>query len=169
MLNRTRTMSLAVALFMIACGEDAAPPTGTAGGASTAAGNGAKVCTDGLMSTPGSASDPCAAQQATCGATGKSYAACSANKWTTCVCMPNPVAAAVCGNGVVEAPELCDTTVGTLTCAGMGLGTGTLTCDSSCQLSVAMCVAIGTSTGGTGNTGGTGSSIGTAGSGGTGR
>jgi hypothetical protein len=62
-------------------------------------------------------------------------------------------AAAVCGNGVIEAPEMCDgANLGTASCAQLVGGGGTLLCDpSTCTFDDSMCL-----TGAGGGGGGTG-------------
>jgi hypothetical protein len=45
-----------------------------------------------------------------------------------------------CGNGFIEGSEQCDNlNLGGETCASLGHGSGTLSCDSFCQFDVNMC------------------------------
>ncbi len=55
-------------------------------------------------------------------------------------CAGNVCAASVCGNGVIEAGEACDgNAIGGATCGGEGFDSGTLRCDTQCQLDPTSC------------------------------
>lgn len=65
----------------------------------------------------------------------------------------NPPAAPVCGNGTIEAPEMCDgANLGGASCAQLGFAGGTLICDpATCSFDDSMCMS---GAGGAGGTGG---------------
>lgn len=61
---------------------------------------------------------------------------------TGMVCTPANVGTSYCGDGVVDANEDCDTTlgVGSNTCVTVGYGSGTLACGPGCRFDVSQCV-----------------------------
>lgn len=54
----------------------------------------------------------------------------------------------VCGDGMIEGPETCDSTqLGSASCTGLGFAGGMVTCTSTCSVSVAGCIAPGCNNG----------------------
>jgi len=134
-------LSTLVLIALAGCGGDNAPSTPSLA-----------PCVMNSKSTllvgMGPGKDPCPQDNPACVAmAGKAVATCGPNgAWGQCVCEAMP-AAPVCGNGVKEGTEQCDTNdLGGMTCQAMGK-TGVLTC-SACMLNVATC--MGGATAGTG-------------------
>lgn len=168
MFEHIRSIALVAGLLAVAaCG----------GGDSGSGGGGAK-CTNGMMSSPGIAGDPCTAAEADCTATGGTeMALCTNGSWGTCTCVPGATGSAqsattakgpTCGDGVVTAPEMCETGLpSTYTmCSQLMPGSiGLLNC-TGCKYDTSLCTMMtkaptggsGAATGGTGamSTGGTG-------------
>jgi len=44
-----------------------------------------------------------------------------------------------CGNGIIEAGEACDVSLGGLSCSTLGFSSGTLSCDSNCNIVSSAC------------------------------
>ena len=161
MFTRAFRFVVASSVVLAACGADEAPEP---------------ECMGTEMSTPNQANDPCPQDSEACTvAGGKAYAMCVDGQWSKrCMCipqsntagtgmtsMPAKASTAICGDGVITAPnEACDNTnLNAATCASLGFnGGGTLLCNATtCNYDTIMCrmsVTPGTGTGGTNGGGG---------------
>jgi hypothetical protein len=129
------SLVLAASLTLFACGSGAA--------------GGGPICTLGQESSPGAVDDPCPQQGTDCAnAGGSAFALCTEEGvWAaecTCRLAGGSSGTAVCGNGVREGSEQCDTSdLGGGTCA-MSNGAGTLLCDpATCTYDFSMCTNTG--------------------------
>ena len=155
-------------MVVVACGGDDPKPSG---------------CTTGQMSTPGGADDPCQQNDMRClMLNGKGVAMCNGGTWGQCYCMapqapstPSTAgttgATTTCGDGVVQANEMCEQgkVPSGMTCESlMGKGATGLVMCKQCMIDTTMCAAP-TTTGGGGSgamvTGGSGAMVGAGGSG----
>jgi hypothetical protein len=144
-------------------------------------GSGAAGCPNGTMSSPGTATDPCASSQPTCAVSNtQAISMCSNGAWGQCMCVATAASQANaatggpkkgCGDGIVQAElgEMCEMSMAAPPCATLMPGsTGLVNC-VDCKYDTRLCTvmpkantggsgAATTATGGTGamSTGGTG-------------
>lgn len=123
---------LAVALLTVSCADDAVLPTD----GSSSTGSSSSIATAGLDSTDSGTVDTTVGPS-TSSTTGASSGSSSDDGTSSSTGDPQPV----CGNGITEEGEDCDSDDLPSDCIGLGYDEGTLVCTPDCEYDASGCVA----------------------------